>query len=62
MSLRDRLARRAVGAAPVPNGPFGNVEIDYTMADGSRAMTLAQTGEIELEYVEKILAKVLPRQ
>ncbi|KAI7146707.1 hypothetical protein KC343_g14431, partial [Hortaea werneckii] len=58
-SMHDRLAARANGTG---GGPFGNIFIDYKMPNGEPAKTLAEAGKIEMDYVEKLLEKVLPRQ
>ncbi|KAI7146695.1 hypothetical protein KC343_g8321 [Hortaea werneckii] len=58
-SMHDRLAARANGTG---GGPFGNILIDYKMPNGELAKTLAEAGKIEMDYVEKLLEKVLPRQ
>ncbi|KAI6842678.1 hypothetical protein KC340_g1449 [Hortaea werneckii] len=58
-SMHDRLAARANGTG---GGPFGNIQIDYKMPNNELAKTLAEAGKIEMDYVEKLLERVLPRQ
>ncbi|GAB1742963.1 hypothetical protein NU219Hw_g8662t1 [Hortaea werneckii] len=62
ISMHDRLAARANGTGGAANGPFGNVLVDYRMPNNALAKTLAEAGKIEMDYVEKLLEKVLPRQ
>lgn len=62
ISMHDRLAARANGTGGAVTGPFGNVLVDYRMPNSEVAKTLAEAGKIEMDYVEKLLEKVLPRQ
>ncbi|KAI7549854.1 hypothetical protein KC331_g3555 [Hortaea werneckii] len=62
ISMHDRLAARANGTDGAVNGPFGNVLVNYRMPNNEVAKTLAEAGKIEMDYVEKLLEKVLPRQ
>ena len=58
-SLAEMHAMRA--SAGHATGPFGNVAIDYTMANGETAGTIAEVGKIELETIETLLGRVLSR-